>query len=191
MAALVPYDTATLAGFTADDRVGAFLKKSDPYDDFTLRMSDPPGNRALLVDFRAPRNIPPCTSKGTCRKNFSFAWITDIPYGGALVRPLAPSGDPLTGGMRAIPVGAEVFANLKINFPDPSGRSLVWTVRFNPRDYPGSSPVRVTRSASSEWVAEAGDTEFANLVQSKDGSVRGQVGEGLYSMPFRLTITLP
>jgi len=82
----------------------------------------------------------------------------------------------------------------------PDGTTMWWTIRYNPRDYPGSSFVYVTRTGSKTWTISAGgyltpdgqDKGIAELVASPDGSAgRTQTHEGWYLMPFSLTVVQP
>ncbi len=182
---------------------GAFFRKAGSLDDFSLKLDGTSG-RKLTLDFINMVTTPPDPCGGTrrrpivCRKNFDAVTITEMLLieQGLLVRPANADGSDLAGGMHAIGVGYTVPGKLKVNFPFPdrNGTMLWWTVRFNPRDYPGSVFVRVTRTATSAWTIEAGGDPtvyhdgWAELVASTDGS-SNQTHEGWYLMPFLLTVT--
>jgi len=173
---------------------GAFIWTSGSYDDFMLKF-DGIGGRRLLFDFSTLVQAATCGGKLPCRKDFTVLAITQtLLEQGLLVRPATADGSDLAGGMHAIAVGQTVPAKLKVNFPDPDS-TLWWTVRYNPRDYAGSSFVYVTRTGTNTWRVEAGgylvaeDKGWAELVASPDGSAgRTQTHEGWYLMPFSLTI---
>lgn len=169
--------------------LGAFLNSEH---DFDLRLSNG-GNQLLFLDFREPANTPPCVSTNTCRRAGAYFFDTVTTYSTqpapALVNPVDAAGTHLANGFLDVPIGATMNATAKINFPDPSGRALVWTVRFNPTLYPGSSYVSVTRIDANTWAVEANGSQVAKLVASPDGGTRKQTDEGSFAMPFRVTVT--
>jgi len=192
-----------LGGSYAGDPVvsttlGAFFWTSGTYDDFQLRF-DGTGGRSLILDIGQQMQAPTCGGKLPCRKDFDVAVITKtLLEQGLLVRPASPEGTDLAGGMHGIAIGQTVPAKLKVNFPDPDGTTMWWTLRYNPRDYPGSSFVYVTRTGAKTWTISAGgtltpdDNGIAELVASPDGSAgRTQTHEGWYLMPFSLTVVQP
>jgi len=174
---------------------GAFFWTSGTYDDFQLKF-DGIGGRSLILDLGTQVQAPTCGGKLPCRKDFDVVVITKtLLEQGLLVRPANPDGSDLAGGMRSIGIGQTVPGKLKVNFPDPDGTTMWWTLRYNPRDYPGSSYVYVTRTGSNAWTISAGgyltsdDKGVAELVASPDGSAgRTQTHEGWYLMPFSLTV---
>jgi hypothetical protein len=167
--------------------VGAFLT---PSYTFTLLLEG--SGQSLTMDFTAPVGVAGCVAHSSCRKNFDQFTTYSIPYGSTVI-PIDASGDVWPGGLTGMPVATALAARMKINFPDPSGRSLIWTVRFNTRDYPGSGYVSVIRVNSNSWKvsASASSTQLANLVASPSGGAQRQTDEGLYEMPFELTIVKP
>jgi hypothetical protein len=174
---------------------GAFLWTSGTYDDFLLKF-DGTGGRMLLLDLSTLVQPPTCAPRLPCRKDFTQVAITKtLLEQGLLVRPANQDGSDLAGGMHKIAIGQTVPAKLKVNFPDPDGATMWWTLRYNPRDYPGSSFVCVTRTGTNTWTISAGgnlspdDNGIAELVASPDGSAgRTQTHEGWYLMPFSLTV---
>lgn len=171
---------------------GAFIHQStSTWTDFLLKFDST--GRYMLLDFSDPKGGVAC-GKLACRKNFTVAKITKtLLTQGMLVRPVDAAGNDLVGGMQAIPVGSTYRAKIKMNFPDPAGSTLWYTLRFNPNDYPGSSYVYVTRTGTKTWTvfaggnADAADTALAELVATTDGS-RNMTHEGLYHMPFSLSV---
>ena len=91
----------------------------------------------------------------------------------------------------SIPVGVSTRARFFMNFADPSGREILWTVRFDPQLYPGSTFLTVTRLGQGTWTIESNASDISQLVSeatsSKGKSVK--VNEGYYTMPFKITIT--
>lgn len=172
--------------------LGAFLTASG--NDLALKLSDTRGQLlglTISMDFRSPYGLAACISKKNCRRVapyfFDVATTDQSPFGD-LVNPVDASGVDLPNGLLSIPIGTSANANMKVNFPDPFGRTLTWTVRFNPVSYPGSSYVTVTRTADGAWVVEASATSLAKLVASPSGDTRNQTDEGLFYMPFRMTV---
>ena len=88
-----------------------------------------------------------------------------------------------------ISVGQTVNARIYINFADPQGDPILWTVRFDPRLYPGSTFLTVTRSAENVWVIEANSTHVAGPVSANTSGKLVKVNEGYFTMPFRITVT--
>ena len=108
-----------------------------------------------------------------------------------LINPVNAADQELPGGFFDIPVGQTSAARMKLNFDDPSGRSLLWTVRFNPGLYPGSTHVTVTRLTASEWMVEAATADRARLIAADSKGRIVSTDEGLYVMPFRLRVVRP
>jgi len=185
----VTFRCPTTAACTASDRIqgdglGAFVvaDSADPqWGANTL-----PG-RTMFLDFTQPDGVPGCRSTNTC--HMSFSTIT-IPAD-ALLNPTDAADVELPNGLNDIPVGFTGYARLKINFPDPTGSGLIYTVRFNPTMYPGSTQVRVTRVATKEWVVEATAAERARLVTSDWKAHPTLTDEGVYVMPFSFRVVRP
>ena len=128
-----------------------------------------------------------CAARNNCRRNFDQVTTFNTPYGSAVI-PIDANGAVWPNGLIGMQAGAALNARMHINFPDPGGRSLIWTVRFNTRDYPGSGHVSVTRVDANTWTVEASAAQLAKLVASPSGGVQQQTDEGLFQMPFKLTI---
>lgn len=143
--------------------------------------------RFVTVDFSSPLGTPSCAASATCRKDFDSA-TTDRLQPASITNPLSADGSELPDGFRSIVVGQAVRARFKLNFSDPSGRALLWTVRFNSALYPGSTDVTVTRTDTNVWVVEAGVDDVAELVSETTSRKVVRVSEGFYSMPFRITV---
>jgi hypothetical protein len=146
----------------------------------------------LFLDFRDPANTPPCAATGSCRRSGAYYFDTVTTYSTAphhaSVVAVDATGTDLRNGFLDVPIGATMNAKAKINFPDPFGRTLEWTVRFNPTGYPGSSYVLVTRVDANTWIVESSSSPIAKLVTSPDGGTRDQTDEGLFRMPFRFVV---
>lgn len=143
--------------------------------------------RFVSIDFSAPLGAPPCAANGTCRKNFTTVF-TDNSLPASITNPLDAAGTSLPNGFLSIAVGQSARSRYKLNFADPAGRSLLWTVRFNSSMYPGSTELTVTRIATNTWVVEASNSDVAELVSTTTSGRSVTVNEGYYSMPFRITI---
>lgn len=143
--------------------------------------------RFVSIDFSAPLGTPACAASGTCRKNFTTVF-TDNSLPASITNPLDAAGTSLPNGFLSIAVGQSARARYKLNFADPSGRSLLWTVRFNSAMYPGSTELTVTRTATNTWVVEASASDVAELVSTTTSGRSLTVNEGYYSMPFKITV---
>ena len=135
-----------------------------------------------------------CAARNNCRRNFDQVTTLNTSYGSAVI-PIDANGAVWPNGLLGMPPGSNLNARMHINFPDPNFRPLIWTVRFNTRDYPGSGHVSVTRVPRAggrirgRMEVEASDAaQLAKLVASPSGGVQQQTDEGLFQMPFRLTI---
>lgn len=147
------------------------------------------GGRFVSLDFTQPSGTPLCAAATTCQKNFTTVY-TDALQPASITNPVDAMGTELPNGFLSISVGQSVHARFKLNFADPFGRSLLWTIRFNPTMYPGSGYVTVTRTSTTTWTVEATTLDPAELVSLTTGrgkSVEAQ--EGFYTMPFKITVT--
>ncbi|MDQ3069007.1 MAG: hypothetical protein M3R55_04685 [Acidobacteriota bacterium] len=149
----------------------------------------PAYGRTVELDFQDQADTAPCLNQGTCRKTFVVVRPnTSDPA--SITNPLDASGEPLPNGFADIAVGQSARARFMFNFPDPMGRPLLWTVRFNAEFYPGSSDVTVSRTAENTWVIEASGDDVAELVAVPTGKGKMiMTHEGFYTMPFRITVT--
>ncbi len=82
-------------------------------------------------------------------------------------------------------VGTMAPARVKINFDDPDGRTLLWTVRYKTIDFPCSTNVYVSRLSDTTWSVEtiAGSRDRATLV------MENEVEQGTYYLPFRMVVS--
>ena len=95
----------------------------------------------------------------------------------------------LPNGLLDIPINTQSNARMRINFPDPYGRALLWTVRYNPKVYPGSTFVTVRRTSANSWIVTTSPSAIAKLVSWASHTV--EVDEGTFAMPFQFTVTQP
>jgi|GEM_PF-2808663 len=145
--------------------------------------------RTIFLDFTQIDGAAPCLSTSVgCRKNFTTITTTS-PVPGIEVNPTDANDVVLTNGFNSIPVGGSAYARVKINFPDPSGRGYLWTVRFNPGVYAGSTNVSVKRIDANNWDVEAFTTDRARLVSTTTSGKAVTTDEGLYVMPFKMHVT--
>jgi hypothetical protein len=144
--------------------------------------------RFISFDFSRPLGVAPCSARRTCRMDFTNA-TTDHSVPGSRTYPVGANGVDLPNGFIAIPIGGAARARFFVNFLDPKGRELLWTVRFDPALYPGSTFLTVTRPAENVWTVEAGGADVAQLVSATTANGKTvTVNEGYYVMPFRITI---
>jgi hypothetical protein len=168
--------------------LGAFFNANH---DLALRL-DTPGGQYLFMDFSAATGAPGCAASGSCRRIGADAFTTvqtfnTIPDSG--VNPVDAADNPLPNGLLDIPINTQSNARMKINFPDPYGRALLWTVRYNPKVYPGSTFVTVRRTSASSWIVTTSPSAIAKLVSWASHTV--EVDEGTFAMPFQFTVTQP
>lgn len=173
----------------AGDFLGAYGGDASRYffngnGDLQMYVTSP---RSIYLDFAEADGPAPCLASG-CRKDFT-AITTTSPSPGIAINPTDENDVELANGFESIPVGGSAYARVKINFPDPSGRAYLWTVRFNSGMYAGSTNPVVTRVATNVWVVEATAADRARLVATTTSRKAITTDEGLYVMPFRVTIT--
>ena len=162
---------------------GAFIRSLG--GDFELQ-TRPAGGRLVYLNFEH-QAVPP---SGTFfRKTFTRATLNGIAFNTNVIDPA--TGEEAADGVRSIPVGSSWPARIKANWTDPYG--VLYTIRFNPDSYPGSTYVTVTRLAETIWEVEASNADLARLVSpdGPGGGKRGPTDEGLYWMPFKITVTVP
>ncbi len=125
------------------------------------------------------------------RKTFDQATLDSFHLNTNVINPA--TGQDASGALLAIPVGQTWPSRIKAFWTDPYG--IDYVIRFNPDHYPGSTYVWITREGENTWSIEAGHAEVARLVSTphdpkgKPGSQT--VDEGLYVMPFKMTLTIP
>lgn len=146
-------------------------------------------DRTVRFDFSEPVSAPTCGSN--CKKNFAQVTTnTSVPGGRTVV--VDAQGARLPDSVKGLAVGQSAPAASLINFADPSGRALNWTVRFDPRQAPGSTYLNVTRTGPKVWVIEATSATVASLSNYTTGSSKQvTTQEGTYRMPFRIVVTVP
>jgi hypothetical protein len=153
---------------------------------FTVK---PGRGRFVSFNFLQPIGVAPCASNGSCRKNFTVVTTDSTPHA-SRTYPVDALGTDLPNGFMSIPVDGSARARFFMNFADPSGRAILWTVRFDPNAFPGSTLLTVTRVAQGIWTIESGPSDISQLVSeatSKGKTVK--VNEGLYTLPFKITVT--
>jgi hypothetical protein len=144
--------------------------------------------RFASFDFSQPTAAAPCMSNRSCKRDFTFA-TSDVSLPGGRTYPVDAMGSDLPNGFMSIPIGAASRARILLNFDDPSGRALLWTVRFDPTLHPGSSLLTVTRPSINTWTIEASASDVAGLSSATTSGKAVKVNEGYYRMPFKITVT--
>ena len=188
--ALGPYRGTTPPGSATaregeEATMGAYLTEGNLFL-FSLKSA---GGRTISLAFTRPIGTAPCSAAGTCRKTFSSA-ITDRSIPGSRTYPVDAMGTDLPNGFESIAVGQSVRARMYLNFDDPAGRAILWTIRFDPRFYPGSTHLTVTRTAVTQWIISATESDIAQLVSVNTSSGKSvTLNEGYYTMPFSITVT--
>ena len=163
---------------------GAYL--SIAYDfHFPLQ---PGMGRYVDLDFSQLVGTPPCVAAKTCRKNFTTVY-TDNLQPASVTNPVDATDTELPNGLLSILIGQSAPARFKLNFADPGGRALLWTIRLNASMYPGSGYVSVTRTSGNTWTVEATTSDLAELVATTTSGRQVMTHEGFYQMPFKITIT--
>lgn len=145
--------------------------------------------RFASFDFSQLVGAAPCAANRACRRTFSRA-TTDESLPGGRVYPVDAMGADLPNGLLSVPVGAVSSVRLYLNFADPDGRELLWTVRFDPLLHPGSSLASITRLGVDSWVVEALPSHLAGLTSATTSNGRAvKVNEGYFRMPFRIAVS--
>jgi hypothetical protein len=113
----------------------------------------------------------------------SFHWNTNVINPG--------TGLEAEGGLRAIPSGYTWPSRINAFWIDTYG--VTYNIRFNPDHYPGSGYVWITRHGDTTWTIEALPADPARLLSIVDqkGKPVAPTDEGLYTMPFKITFTVP
>ena len=144
--------------------------------------------RSAYFDFAEPVGAAPCAANGSCRKNFTVVTTVETPHG-SRTYPVDALGSDLPNGFMSLNVGSSARARIFLNFADPSGRALLWTVRFDPQLHPGSTPLTVTRPTVNTWTIEAGPDEIGGLTSATTSGKSVKLNEGYFRMPFKITFT--
>ena len=167
--------------YTAAD--GAVLNGNG---EFSMRLVDGTA-RFMRLDFA--EMVDACVEG--CRRDYETLDISASEE--ALIQTNVLDGwdEQVENGLLSIEQGAEARGLLKVTFStiDDSGATILWAVRFNPLDFPGSDYVAVRRLSSTAWEIEAPQGAAARLV-SKQLRKRGETDEGAYIMPFKLSVTI-
>jgi len=143
--------------------------------------------RSAFFDF-SDMTQPP----GDSRRTFMALWSSQL-QPSSLAGPRDANGNGLANGLYSIAIGGTMAGEFKWNFYDTpnSTDTYLWTIRFNPWRYPGTSPVSITRTGQSAWTIEA-PLDAIGLLQARTMSGKEVVyAEGLYTMPFQVTVTVP
>jgi hypothetical protein len=157
---------------------GAFLR----FDGELELILRPGGGRLLFLNFESIVQSP----GSTARKTFDFADLQGIDLNTNVINPA--TNDLAGNGALSIPIGVTWPTRVKGNWNDPYG--VLYTIRFNPSDYPGSTYAWVTRNSENSWTWFATEVDVARLV-SPGVHNQGPRDEGWYRMPFEITFTAP
>lgn len=172
-----PGDCATGDAIRGDGN-GSYSAVLNSNSEFNLT---PSVGRVVWLDFG------PVTGCTGCRRDFTTVAMNNGELQTNVIDPA--TGAVASNGLKSIPVGATWPAFLKVVFNTvQSGVTVQWTVRFNPRDYPQTTTIDVTRTSATSWVIEATPSDAAALL-SKELRKRGETNEGVYVMPFQITVT--
>ena len=111
----------------------------------------------------------------------------------SLAGPRDANGNALANGLYSIAIGGTMAGEFKWNFYDTANSAdpYLWTIRFNPWRYPGTSPVAITRTGQSAWTIEAALDAVGELQATTTSGKQIVYAEGFYQMPFRVTVTVP
>lgn len=125
---------------------------------------------------------------GTPRKTFTNATLDAFHLHTNVV---TPAGLVADGGLRAIPLYQTWPSRIVAFWTDSYG--VTYTIRFNPEHYPGSTNVWITRDGDTAWTIEALHTDVGQLLSTVEqkGKPSSPANEGFYSMPFKITLTVP
>lgn len=159
------------------------------------------GTRAITLDFKdqIPDNSPPsdCSLDDS---NCLWDWISQtrtFETGFTMQsNTLDPSGETeVQGGLLGIPENVAHRARLNMTITVPETAPGFWRFDFNPNIPPNGYgiPVKVIRTGACTWTFSAVDGEKAALsilVKPPKGKQYAH-REGLFSMPFVLTYTVP
>ena len=178
-----PSDGAVSDGIRGDGL--AYPAKLDSTGELFLSLTQG-GGRTIWLDFRNGAT-PSCL---TCRRDFDTLFLDDVVVHTNVVD---ASGAPVSGGLKSIPIGGSSDARLKVAFNrlNTSGQTVLWAVRFNPVDYPGSDLITVHHVSSNTWEVEAYAADRALLASNILHQRGSDQSEGPFAMPFKLTIVSP
>jgi hypothetical protein len=158
---------------------GAFLRSDG---EFTLQLRARQ-NRFVNLDFMGEMPAP--------SGNLGFTTVsTDVfQFNTRTINP--ETLQEVAGALLAVPIGDTWFARINASWTDASG--VLYNIRFNPDNYPGSTYVSVTHEDRGVWSIEAEQGAVARIVSipPSRGKPSPPVDEGLYKLPDRLTFTAP
>jgi hypothetical protein len=167
------------------DGLGAYIGKIwGSTGEFRLDLTDPA--RSLTMDYGDQLDAV------VGRRWERFMTITGANGGVLQTNVILPGTDTeAPSGMRSIPVGETWPARMRLGFniTSPTGVDMVWGNRFN-LDFPGSTLLRVTRTSATQWIIEATTAEVDYVRSTADKRHGGEVFEGLYHLPFKVTVTV-
>lgn len=103
------------------------------------------------------------------------------------------NGNIIDNGLGSIPVGESADGDGHVVLTDPGDRGYSWGLWWTERNYPGTTPVTVTRTAQCAWTIVADDNAIAGLRLYNTG-LKGKNRnpyEGRFNMPFQIDFTSP
>jgi hypothetical protein len=147
----------------------------------------PTVGRSAFFDFSNVTQ-PPVDS----RRTFMALWSSRL-QPPSLAGPRDANGNALANGLYSIAIGGTMAGEFKWNFYDTpnSADTYLWTIRFNPWRYPGTSPVSITRTGQSAWTIEAALDAIGQLQATTTSGKQTIYAEGFYKMPFQVTVSVP
>ena len=145
------------------------------------------GNRSVFFDFSEVIQ-PPSDN----RRSFMSLWSGRL-QPPSTAGPRDANGNRLADGLYSIAIGGTMAGEFNWNFYDTanSGDTYLWTIRFNPWAYAGTSAVSITRTGQSTWTIEAGPSAVGELQATTTSGKQVVHSEGLYQIPFQVTVTVP
>jgi hypothetical protein len=140
--------------------------------------------RSIFLDFSDVLAVPQPQLR-----QFTTVWGTDL-QPNTLALPIGVSN-----GMWGLTLNQPADAWLKLDFEDAND-PYRWTVRFDATRYPPSTYLTMTctrlgAGICTAWTIEAAAAHRARLVASTTSGKYVTYDEGLYSMPFEITVTYP
>ena len=160
---------------------GAHLRLADGEFVFDIRAGR---GRRVYLNF-AERVAGP--SGSFTRKTFTQATLDSFHLNTNVIHPV--TREQPANSLYAIPLGQTWPSRIKSFWTHRV--PVEYTIRFNPEDYPGSTNIWITREGENTWTIEAGYNDIARLVSPPQGRRGALTDEGLYSMPFKVTFTVP
>jgi hypothetical protein len=151
-----------------------------------------PAPRSLNIFLGPSLSTPDCSlSANNCNADGPLSEVSEV-EADIRVKPLTATFDDLPGGLFGMTCGpTEVPALVHYTFWLGTGNGH-WGLNFNPRAYPLSTEATLVRETSDTWTVQAGLGHRAELISFADSRIRGKTGpsrEGVYVVPFKLTIT--